>query len=204
MAKFIIGLTGGIGTGKTTVANLFAELGITLVDADVISRELVVKGSKGLEQIVAHFGIHILHDDGTLNRKKLRQRIFSNQQELHLLNALLHPMIRKELIAQVNNALSAYVVLVVPLLFENGLDSLVNRSLVIDIPEKLQLERTMSRDDADEKQINAIIQNQLSRQMRLSKADDILVNDGELSSLKNKVEALHQTYLSMAKVNKLL
>ncbi|MGL4899407.1 MAG: dephospho-CoA kinase, partial [Shewanella sp.] len=132
MSKFVVGLTGGIGSGKTTVANLFAELGITLVDADIVAREVVAKGSAGLNAIVAHFGSQILTPEGELDRGKLRQRIFSHDEERLWLNQLLHPMIRQTMLTQVNQATSPYVIMVVPLLFENGLDSLVNRVLVVD------------------------------------------------------------------------
>ncbi|MBU1392824.1 MAG: dephospho-CoA kinase [Gammaproteobacteria bacterium] len=198
MSKFVVGLTGGIGSGKTTVANLFAAEGITLVDADIVAREVVAPGSTGLEAIVTHFGAEILTPEGELDRAKLRQRIFSHPEEREWLNQLLHPMIRQEMLAQVEKATSAYVIMVVPLLFENGLDRLVNRTLVVDISPELQISRTVKRDNVDASQINNIINSQLSRSEKLARADDIIDNQGEISSLKREVQALHQRYLQLS------
>ena len=198
MSKFIVGLTGGIGSGKTTVANLFAAEGITLVDADIVAREVVAPGSKGLEAIVTHFGAEILTPEGELDRAKLRQRIFSHPEEREWLNQLLHPMIRQEMLAQVEKATSAYVIMVVPLLFENGLDRLVNRTLVVDISPELQINRTVKRDNVDASQVNNIISSQCSRSEKLARADDIIDNQGEISTLKREVPALHQRYLQLS------
>jgi dephospho-CoA kinase len=198
MSKFIVGLTGGIGSGKTTVANLFAAEGITLVDADIVARDVVAQGSKGLEAIVSHFGIEMLTPEGELDRAKLRQRIFSHPEEREWLNQLLHPMIRQEMLAQVEKATSAYVIMVVPLLFENGLDRLVNRTLVVDISPELQISRTIKRDNVDASQVNNIINSQLSRSEKLARADDIIDNHGEISTLKREVLALHLRYLQLS------
>ena len=198
MSKFVVGLTGGIGSGKTTVANLFAAEGITLVDADIVAREVVAPGSKGLDAIVTHFGAEILTPEGELDRAKLRQRIFSHPEEREWLNQLLHPMIRQEMLAQVEKATSAYVIMVVPLLFENGLDRLVNRTLVVDISPELQINRTVKRDNVDASQVNNIISSQCSRSEKLARADDIIDNQGEISSLKREVQALHQRYLQLS------
>lgn len=198
MSKFVVGLTGGIGSGKTTVANLFAAEGITLVDADIVAREVVAPGSKGLEAIVTHFGAEILTPEGELDRAKLRQRIFSHPEEREWLNQLLHPMIRQEMLAQVEKATSAYVIMVVPLLFENGLDRLVNRTLVVDISPELQINRTVKRDNVDAYQVNNIISSQCSRSEKLARADDIIDNQGEISTLKREVLALHQRFLQLS------
>lgn len=198
MSKFVVGLTGGIGSGKTTVANLFAAEGITLVDADIVAREVVAPGSKGLEAIVTHFGAEILTPEGELDRAKLRQRIFSHPEEREWLNQLLHPMIRQEMLAQVEKATSAYVIMVVPLLFENGLDRLVNRTLVVDISPELQINRTVKRDNVDASQVNNIISSQCSRSEKLARADDIIDNQGEISTLKREVLALHQRFLQLS------
>ncbi|MFB2637997.1 dephospho-CoA kinase [Shewanella bicestrii] len=198
MSKFVIGLTGGIGSGKTTVANLFAEEGVDLVDADVVAREVVAKGSKGLEAIIAHFGTEIVTEAGELDRAKLRQQVFSDEQERQWLNQLLHPMIRQEMLSQVENATSDYVIMVVPLLFENGLDRLVNRTLVVDISPELQITRTVKRDNVDATQVNNIINSQCSRSDKLARADDIIDNQGEISKLKQEVQALHQRYLQLS------
>ncbi|OUS49855.1 dephospho-CoA kinase [Shewanella sp. SACH] len=198
MSKFVVGLTGGIGSGKTTVANLFAAEGITLVDADIVAREVVAPGSKGLEAIVTHFGAEISTPEGELDRAKLRQRIFSHPEEREWLNQLLHPMIRQEMLAQVEKATSAYVIMVVPLLFENGLDRLVSRTLVVDISPELQINRTVKRDNVDASQVNNIISSQCSRSEKLARADDIIDNQGEISTLKREVLALHQRYLQLS------
>ncbi|MCS6134491.1 dephospho-CoA kinase [Shewanella baltica] len=202
MSKFVVGLTGGIGSGKTTVANLFAAEGITLVDADIVAREVVAPGSKGLEAIVTHFGADILTAEGELDRAKLRQRIFSHPEEREWLNQLLHPMIRQEMLVQVEKATSAYVIMVVPLLFENGLDRLVNRTLVVDISPELQINRTVKRDNVDASQVNNIISSQCSRSEKLARADDIIDNQGEISTLKREVLALHQRYLQLSGTDK--
>lgn len=198
MSNFVVGLTGGIGSGKTTVANLFAELGITLVDADIVSREVVAKDSEGLAKIVEHFGETILLDNGELNRAALRQRIFSNTADREWLNALLHPLIRAEMLSQLEKADSPYAILVVPLLFENGLDSLVNCTLVVDISPELQTKRTIERDAVSAEQVQNIINSQASRAEKLSKADDVIDNQGTISVLKGKVAVLHNKYLTLA------
>ncbi|QYK01109.1 dephospho-CoA kinase [Shewanella psychrotolerans] len=198
MSNFIVGLTGGIGSGKTTVANLFAELGVTLVDADIVSREVVAKGSTGLNKIVEHFGSSILLPTGDLDRAALRERIFSNSQEREWLNSLLHPMIREEMLAQLKKATSPYAILVVPLLFENGLDRLVNCTLVVDISPALQTKRTMDRDSVSAEQVQNIIASQASRADKLARADDVIDNQGTISALKSKVALLHNKYLKLA------
>ncbi|MDP5147744.1 dephospho-CoA kinase [Shewanella sp. ULN5] len=199
MAKFIVGLTGGIGSGKTTVANLFAELGITLVDADIVAREVVAKGSEGLTRIIEHFGADVCQTDGSLNRIALREIIFNQPHQRDWLNNLLHPMIRNTMLKQVQQADSAYVIMVVPLLFENGLDKLVNTTLVVDVDPKLQISRTSERDKVASTQVEQIILSQMPREQRLSKADDIIDNQGQLNALRSKVASLHHKYLELAK-----
>ncbi len=198
MANFVVGLTGGIGCGKTTVANLFAELGVDLVDADVISREVVAKGSQGLHKIVAHFGEQVLLDNGELNRAALREKIFSQPAERVWLNELLHPLVRQEMLAQLQNSNSIYTILIVPLLFENGLDSLVNCTLVVDISPELQIQRTTKRDNVSATQVQNIISSQASREEKLSKADDVIINDVPISVLQDNVARLHDKYLKLA------
>ncbi|ESE39896.1 dephospho-CoA kinase [Shewanella decolorationis] len=198
MSKFVVGLTGGIGSGKTTVANLFAEEGVDLVDADVVAREVVAPNSQGLKAIIDHFGAEILTATGELDRAQLRQRVFSDEQQRQWLNQLLHPMIRQEMLSQVKNATSDYVIMVVPLLFENGLDRLVNRTLVVDISPELQISRTVKRDNVDATQVNNIINSQCSRSEKLARADDVIDNQGEISTLKQEVQALHQRYLQLS------
>ncbi|MCL1146890.1 dephospho-CoA kinase [Shewanella marinintestina] len=198
MADYIIGLTGGIGSGKTTVANIFAEQGVTLVDADIVARDVVATGSDGLKEIVTHFGEQILSADGGLDRAKLREVIFNNDSERLWLNSLLHPMIRESMLQQCKEAQSDYVIMVVPLLFENGLDRLVDRTLLVDISPELQQKRTVDRDLVTAQHVKKIIGSQASRAEKLSKADDVIDNQGEISALKCKVEALHNFYLKLS------
>ncbi|MCE9789093.1 dephospho-CoA kinase [Shewanella chilikensis] len=200
MANFIVGLTGGIGSGKTTVANLFAEQGIVLVDADIIAREVVAKGSDGLKQIGDKFGPQMLTPEGTLNRAALREQIFHHPQDREWLNALLHPMIRTRMLERLEMAASPYVIMVVPLLFENGLDKLADRTLVVDISPKLQLQRTIERDMVSKEQVQNIINSQSDRQSRLDKADDVIDNQGEIDALQAQVLALHNKYLQLADI----
>ncbi len=199
MDQFIVGLTGGIGSGKTTVANLFAAQGIDLVDADIVAREVVEPGSDGLNEIIEHFGDDIILPTGQLNRPVLRERIFAQPRQRQWLNDCLHPKIRLRIFELIKSSSSEYTVLVVPLLFENGLDSLVNRTLVVDIPAELQVERTRNRDDVSEQQIKQIIGSQMSRKDKLAKADDVISNQGEIEHLEQAVLALHQRYLTLIK-----
>lgn len=198
MSDYIVGLTGGIGSGKTTVANLFAELGVAIIDADVIAREVVAPGSTGLQQIVEHFGTEMLNADGTLNRAKLRETVFSATEERRWLNQLLHPMIRQRMLAQAQAATSPYAIMVVPLLFENGLECLVNHTLVIDIGKDTQIWRTIDRDHVSKTQVINIIDSQISREQRLAKADDVINNEGDVESLKSQILALHNNYLKQS------
>ncbi len=198
MSKFIVGLTGGIGSGKTTIANMFAELGIELVDADIIAREVVEIGSKGLHEIRAHFGDSILNKDRSLNRAKLRELIFSQPDERQWLNDLLHPVIRSEILKRLESTTSPYAILVAPLLFENGLDRLVNLSLLVDISPEQQLFRTIDRDSVSSEQIRNIIDSQVPRAERLLKADDVIDNHGKISALEGKVITLHNNYLKLS------
>ncbi|MCT6698432.1 dephospho-CoA kinase [Rheinheimera sp. 4Y26] len=198
MSKFIVGLTGGIGSGKTTVANEFAKLGIQLVDADLVAREVVAPGSPALTQIAAHFGEGILLSDGSLNRALLRERIFSNEAEKHWLNQLLHPLIRQQLLQQLAQASSLYVILVAPLLIENKLQPLVDQLLVVDVSPDHQLSRTAARDQVDTAQVAAIMASQCTREQRLAAATQLLDNNLPPETLPERVMALHQIYSAMA------
>ena len=194
----IIGLTGGIGSGKTTVANFFIELGIDIVDADIVAREVVEPNSKGLSAIIEHFGSAILADDGTLNRAELRTRIFSNEADKQWLNQLLHPLIREQIFAQLGQTKSPYKLLIAPLLIENGLHEKVDRVLVVDIPKEQQLARTLKRDNSSTAIIENIINSQVTREQRLTHADDIVDNSGtDLTKVKQQVAKLHQKYLTL-------
>jgi dephospho-CoA kinase len=197
---FIVGLTGGIGSGKSTVAQHFIELGITCIDADLTAREVVQPGEPALDAISQHFGEAILLADGSLDRRKLREDIFANPSARAWLNKLLHPLIRQRMLQQCQQANGPYCILMVPLLFENNLQSLVQRTLVIDVDEATQIRRTMQRDKTTEEQVKAIIATQCSRQQRLILADDVILNtdDVTLEQRQNHVISLHQTYLLLA------
>ncbi len=201
MADFIIGLTGGIGSGKTAVSDRFAELGITVVDADVISRDVVKPGTPALEKIRRHFGEEILQKNGSLDRAQLRQRIFTSQAEKHWLESLLHPLIAEETLRQLANAEGRYAIYVSPLLVESQQTTFYHRLLVVDASKELQLQRTMQRDNNDAEQVSRIIASQASREQRLSCADDIIENDSDIATLKNNVDKLHQQYLQLAEQN---
>lgn len=198
---FILGLTGGIGSGKSIVADYFRTLGITVVDADVAARQVVVKGSPALAAIAGHYGNEILLPDGALNRAKLREIIFADQAERLWLEALLHPLISDWIKAALAAATGPYAILESPLLLETTQHRLVNRILVVDVPESLQEQRATARDLSSREQIKAIIASQMPRQQRLANADDIIDNSGSLEQTHQQVLALHQHYLQLAKTN---
>ncbi|HEB4991920.1 TPA: dephospho-CoA kinase [Aeromonas hydrophila subsp. hydrophila] len=196
---YVVAITGGIGSGKTTVANQFAELGIEVVDADVIAREVVEPGTPALAAIADHFGSEVIAPDGQLNRRRLRERVFTDPQAKGWLNALLHPLIRTEMQRQCAAARSPYCLLVVPLLVENRLTALANRVLVIDVDEATQIERTCRRDGVSREQAQAILAAQASRAERLAAADDVLDNqNGTPEAIKSRILTLHETYLAFA------
>ncbi|EGR1389563.1 dephospho-CoA kinase [Vibrio parahaemolyticus] len=198
----VIGLTGGIASGKTTVANLFKQqFKIDIVDADIVAREVVEPGTPGLNAIIQHFGQDITHDDNTLDRAKLREKIFSNPEEKAWLNALLHPIIREKMIEDLQQVTSNYALLVVPLLVENNLDSLCDRVLVVDVEPETQISRTVKRDNVSEEQAHAILASQASRQQRLDIADDVVKNNPNDPDLLLQITDLHEKYLAMCKKN---
>ena len=196
---YVVAITGGIGSGKTTVANQFAALGIEVVDADLIAREVVEPGTPALAAIASHFGPGILDEQGRLDRRALRERIFSDPAAKSWLNALLHPIIRSEMLRQCAAANSPYCLLVVPLLVENRLTELADRVLVIDVDEATQIERTCRRDGVSREQAQAILASQASRSERLAMADDVLDNQsGTTETIRARILALHETYLAFA------
>lgn len=198
MSQFIVGLTGGIGSGKTTVANEFAALGVQLVDADVVAREVVAPGSAALQAICSHFGVEMVLADGNLNRALLREKVFSNPNDKQWLNQLLHPLIRTQMLQQLAAATSPYVVLVAPLLLENGLQSLVDQLLVVDVSPQTQLQRTTERDKVPASQVEAIMASQCTPEQRRAAATQLLNNDLPRSGLPERVAALHQLYSGLA------
>lgn len=195
---FKLGLTGGIGSGKTVASDYFARLGIEVVDTDLVARQVVEPGTPALEEIKAHFGSDVIQPDGTLDRKALRTRVFADENERTWLESLLHPLIRQKTLQQLESAHSAYVILVSPLLIESGRHRLADRVLVIDSPEALQLSRAQHRDDSDALQIKAIMQTQFSREQRLAQADDVVINDADIASLERQLDVLHAKYLAIA------
>ncbi|NVK25369.1 MAG: dephospho-CoA kinase [Gammaproteobacteria bacterium] len=197
--KFIVGVTGGIGAGKSAATDLFEKLGISVVDADIVAREVVTPGQPALQKIVEAFGEQILLSNGTLNRAKLREIIFSNENCKRQLNDIMFPAIREELLYQLSNADSPYVILSAPLLLENGLESYTDRVLVVDVPESIQITRASSRDGVNNEQIKSIIQNQINREQRLEKANDVIDNSHSLDDLSRQVENYHQQYLTLAR-----
>ena len=196
---YVVAITGGIGSGKTTIANQFAALGIEVVDADLIAREVVAPGTPALAAIVNHFGAEMLTEQGLLDRRALRERIFSDPAAKFWLNALLHPIIRSEMLRQCAAVSSPYCLLVVPLLVENRLTELADRVLVIDVDEATQIERTCHRDGVSREQVQAILASQASRTERLAMADDVLDNQsGTTETILERILALHETYLAFA------
>lgn len=195
----VVGVTGGIGSGKTAATDRFQALGITVVDADLASRVIVEPGRPALAAIGEHFGPGIIAADGTLDRRALRDIVFANPEERKWLERLTHPLIAQEIIRQIQASQSPYTVLASPLLLESGQSRMAQRVLVIDVPEDVQIARTASRDNTDASSVKAIIAAQMKRQDRLAKADDVIVNDQSLEQLHRAVDALHQQYLDMAK-----
>ncbi|WP_165460424.1 dephospho-CoA kinase [Atlantibacter sp.] len=195
---YTVAITGGIGSGKTTVANKFAQLGVAVIDADIIARNVVEPGKPALETIARHFGATMLLPDGTLNRRALRERIFANPEEKAWLNALLHPLIQRETQDEMARATSAYVLWVVPLLVENQLHHKADRVLVVDVEPETQIIRTMQRDNVSRPHAEQIIAAQVSREARLAIADDVIDNSGRSDAVDAQVKHLHQRYLQLA------
>lgn len=198
MTDFVVGLTGGIGSGKTAVSERFQALGIDVVDADLGSRAVLTRGQPALEAIANHFGSDLLNENGCLDRPELRRRVFANPEDRRWLEQLTRPLIGAWLQERLSRARSPYAIVVNPLLIETGHNSICRRVLVIDAPEPTQIERTMRRDGNDEAQVRSIMAAQTSREQRLAAADDVIVNDEALAALDDKVRALHEKYLTLA------
>ena len=196
---YSVGLTGGIASGKTTISNLFAELGVPVIDTDVISRNLLAPGEQAYRQVCAHFGKQILFASGEINRVALRNIIFSNPQQKSWLETMLHPLIfQRSHDAIVENSRASYVLVVVPLLFETNFQSLVDRILVVDCPADQQIRRLMKRDDIDKNLAHNMLAQQLSNAERLTRAHDIINNREDDADLATQVAALHQLYTQHA------
>jgi len=192
-----VGLTGGIATGKTAVSNIFATLGVPIIDADVISHQLVTRGQPALSEIVQTFGAEMLQSDGNLNRLALRQRIFADVEERKKLEAILHPKIYAEILNQINQLNSRYCIISVPLLLETKQQHQVDRIAVVDSPVALQYQRLEQRNGLSPKQIEQVLRAQLSREVRLASADDVIDNSTDFNALTGQVHKLHEFYLSL-------
>lgn len=192
----IIGLTGGIGSGKTAVSETFEKLGITVVDADLASRVVVEKGKPCLEEIAKHFGDDILNENDELNRAKLREIIFNSDSEKLWLESLLHPAIAEQIKDELNASKSPYTILVSPLLLETNQRDFCDKVLVVDVPIELQMERTTKRDGVSKDQVKSIIKSQINRDERLQLADEIIINEGSIEDLEMIVRELHKKLIS--------
>lgn len=197
---FSVGLTGGIGSGKSTVANVFKKLGATIIDADEIAYQITKPNAYALEAIIEHFGKTILQADGSLDRKTLRTIIFNDPRDRKWLEDHLHPIIREAMKGKIAKAVSVYCLLVIPLLAESKAKNFdyLNRICVIDVPEALQIKRVIDRDHASKTEVKAILESQASNEERLKLADDMIHNDGDLETLQDQVMELNKKYLTMA------
>ena len=195
-----IGLTGGIASGKSTVAQRFEELGVPVIDADVTSRSVVQPGKPGLAQVVQRFGPKVLDAQGNLDRRALRALIFNDSDSRRALDAILHPLIRAEMELETAAVQGPYVVMAIPLLIEGGNPhARVDRVLVVDVDETLQIQRVQAREAGPSEQARAIVASQASRSARLAEADDVLFNGGNVADLRQAVDRLHEQYLQLAK-----
>lgn len=193
-----VGLTGGIASGKSTVANLFAALGVPVIDTDLIARQVVAPGTPGLGAIVAAFGPEVLQPDGTLDRRRLRELAFATTGRRQQLEAILHPRIRERMEALCSNSGGPYQILVIPLLFESGLETRVDRVLVVDCSESVQRTRLRVRDGESAAGADRLLAAQVDRETRLRRGDDVLVNEGTRDELQRRVQELHANYLHFA------
>ena len=194
----IVGLTGGIGSGKSAAANFFQNEGITVIDADGLSREVIEEGTPGFASIVEYFGSKIIDSDGSINREHLRKEVFDDDKKKKLLESIIHPLVRDLMVKRIAASQSPYSIIMVPLIFETNSMSNYNRILVIDCDPKLQLERAMLRDNNSKSQIQKIMDSQCSREERISIANDIIPNNDSLENLKIRSIAMHKFYLGLS------
>jgi dephospho-CoA kinase len=197
-----IGLTGGIASGKSTVAGRFAELGVPVIDADEAARAVVAPGRPGLAQVLERFGSDVAGENGELDRRALRELIFKDRGSRRDLEAILHPLIRADMERNAELAVGPYVVMAIPLLVEGGARDRVDRVLVVDVDEVVQLQRVRARDGCTEEQARAILASQASRSVRLAAADDVLLNTGTVTELRQAVDRLHEEYLRLAEAQR--
>ena len=197
--KLVIGLTGGIASGKTVVSRYFEHLGVPVIDADVVAREVVEPGQAGLDAVVKEFGAEILDDQGRLDRRRLRSLVFEDSTDRRTLESILHPLIRQHMEAQLEDLDDDYAVLTIPLLLETGQADMVDRILVVDASESAQVERARKRDGVGEPEVRRIISAQARRAERLAKANDVIENSGTLDELRQSVHRLDEFYRSLAR-----
>lgn len=197
-----VGLTGGIASGKTTACSIFSELGVPVIDADTISHQLVARGKPALEEIKKSFGNTILNKSGELDRDIMRNIIFNNRKARKKLENILHPLVYREIEKMVNKLTNPYCIICIPLLLETKWGDKVDRILVIDVPENIQVERAALRDRNNNMDIQKIIHTQVSRQDRLEAADDIIINDGDIENLRNRINELNDKYNNLSAVSK--
>jgi dephospho-CoA kinase len=196
--RLLIGLTGGIASGKSTVAQRFMDLGVPVIDADVAARAVVAPGKPGLEQVIHRFGPSVVAANGDLDRRALRELVFSDPDSRRDLEVILHPLIRADMDRSAAAAIGPYIVMAIPLLVEGGSRDRVDRILVVDLDEAVQLQRVMARDRCSLEQAQAILSSQAARSARLAAADDVLSNSGTVTDLRQAVDGLHQQYLRLA------
>jgi dephospho-CoA kinase len=198
LVPYVVGVTGGIGSGKSTVCEEFAALGAPVIDTDQVARAVVAPGTPGLAAVVAAFGQDILNDQGELDRRRMRQQVFANPALRQQLEAILHPLIRAGTQEKIDAAGYPYCLVCIPLLVERGGVNRVDRVLVIDVPEAVQIARVIARDELTVSEAAAIMQSQASREQRAAVANDVLENSGPLSALRPQIAALHARYLQLA------
>jgi len=192
-----IGLTGGIGSGKSTACEIFSGFGVPVIDADIIAHNLVKPGMPVLKAIINEFGKEIVTKDGSLNRKKLRDLVFMNETDRKNLENILHPAIFNEIAHEIEGLVSKYCIIALPLLLETGASNIIDRILVIDLPRELQISRALIRDNVSKSDIEAIMHTQISPEDRLAVADDIVKNDGDIDNLRRQICDLHRFYTSI-------
>lgn len=202
IATYVVGVTGGIGSGKSTVCDLFtARHQVPVIDADIVAREVVAPGEPALDSLVELFGRGILAADGTLDRRQLKRIVFADETRRRALEDVLHPRIRERMHEAVAAITAPYCLLCVPLLIEGGRNPLVDRVLVVDCPEEVQIARVSQRDDLTADEVMAIMRAQATREQRCAAADDIVINDGNRADLLARVDELHETYLELARAH---
>ena len=196
-SNLYIGLSGGIASGKTIVSDEFSSLGADIIDTDIIARELIFPGSKTLNEIISVFGENVIQDDGNLNRKLMRQIIFSEKDKKIILEKIMHPKIQNEVKLKIQSASGQYQIIVVPLLLQSPILDFIHRVLIIDCDEKIQINRLIKRDNISEELAKKMIENQSKREERLAIADDVILNEGHLKEIKHEVKKLNDFYIKI-------